>query len=267
LIIRLFFIFSVVFSILFANDNSVLVKAKIVGKDVVVNAKNSNPFSVTVVYDAKFNNLETREKFPMLFVLKPQSQKKILKLHIKGKFRYKANYHWTIGSKDAIHDDSYIYRLPYELGTKRTVSQGFNGDFTHFGASQYAVDFSMPVDTKIYAAREGRVVKVKDDSNKGGPTKAFLDDANYVIIEHNDGTLATYAHLKYHGVVVKVGQNVNRGELIGYSGQTGMARGPHLHFIVYKAIDGKTRESFPIKFRSAQGLIENPKKGMVYQAK
>ena len=264
--IRLLFILSFVLSILFANDNSVVVKAKIVGKDVVVNAKNSNPFSVTVVYDAKFKNLNTREKFPMLFVLKPQSQKKVLKLHIKGKFKYKANYNWTIGSKDAAHDNSYIYRLPYEVGTKRTVSQGFNGDFTHFGASKYAVDFSMPVGTEVYSAREGRVVKVKNDSNKGGPTKAFLDDANYVIIEHNDGTLATYAHLKYHGVVVKVGQNVSRGEHLGYSGKTGMARGPHLHFMVYKAVDGETRESIPIKFYSFNGLIEKPEKNKEYQA-
>ena len=255
-------------SSLTASDESVLVKAKKVGEYVVVNGMNKNPFSVTVAYNASYQNLKSDEKLPIIFVLQPNSRQEILHLHIeKSIFSFKADYKWTIGSKDVKHDTSYIYRLPYKLETKQMVSQGFNGKFTHYGMSQYAVDFDMKEGTEIYAAREGRVVKTKDDSNTGGPTRSFEKDANYIIIEHSDGTLATYAHLEQNGVSVKVGEQVKRGQLIGYSGKTGLVRGPHLHFIVYRAVDGTTRESFPVKFISEEGVITEPITGMWYMAK
>lgn len=265
--ILLFLLFLSVSSLI-AADNSVVVKAKKVGENIVVKGVNKNPFSVTVAYNASYQNLKSDKKLPIIFVLKPNSHQEILHLHIeKNKFSFKANYRWTIGSKYARHNKNYIYRLPYKSGTKRMVSQGFNGKFTHYGMSRYAVDFDMKEGTEVYAAREGRVVKTKADSNIGGATRSFEKYANYIIIEHNDGTLATYAHLKQNGVIVKVGEQVKKGQLIGYSGKTGMARGPHLHFIVYRAVDGTTRESFPIKFMSAKGIVIEPIMGKLYVAK
>ena len=260
----LFFLF---FSVAFSSDESVSIKAKKTGEFLVVEAKNENPFCVTIAYNAKYNNLQNKQKFPMILVLDPNTDEEILKFHIEGSFNYQAHYDWTIGSAYARHDNNYIYELPFKKGTKRRVSQGYDGNFTHFGESRYAVDFEMPEGTEIYAAREGLVVKIKDDSTKGGETKDFLNSANYITIEHVDGTLATYAHLKYHGVIVKVAQRVKQGELIGYSGKTGMARGAHLHFIVYKAVDGITRESFPVKFTCSEGVVSEPILGKWYTAK
>ncbi len=71
---------------------------------------------------------------------------------------------------------------------------------------------------------------IKDDSSIGGYDKKFLNHANYVCIYHADGTVANYAHLNTKGVVVKEGDFVNQGQLIAYSGNTGYADGPHLHF-------------------------------------
>ena len=232
-IVSIFILFTLVVSALFANDNSVLVKARKSANYVIVDGVNKNPFEVTVFYTASYMNLKSDKKLPLLFVLEPKSKKEVLKLKIlKNNFKYRAHYNWTIGSKDAKHDNSYIYRLPYKIGTSQMVSQGYNGKFSHFGKSQYAVDFNMKEGTGIYAAREGTVVKTKSDSNQGGPNRRFEKDANYIIIEHSDKTLATYAHLKKDGVVVHVGQKVKRGELIGYSGKTGYARGPHLHYSI-----------------------------------
>lgn len=264
---RLIFVHFLFIISLFADNNSVQIKAAKTGDFIVVSGENKNPFSVTVTYKADYKNLSTDVKMPMLFVMKPQSRVEVLKLHLDKKdFAFKAHYDWTLGSKDAKHDDSYIYRLPYKAGTSQVVSQGFNGKFTHFGKSQYAVDFNMKEGTEVYAAREGVVVITKADSNKGGADKAFEKDANHVIIEHSDGTLASYDHLKQNGVKVKVGQKIQRGQLIGYSGKTGYAQGPHLHFIVYKAIDGTHRESFPVKFMSVDGVVETPKRGVSYKA-
>lgn len=254
-------------SLLYANDDSVKIKARKASQYVIVDGINKNPFSITVMYKASYKNLKSEKKLPLLFVLKPFSKTEVLRLKIlKSNFTYKAHYDWTIGSKDAKHDSSHIYSLPFKKGTSQQISQGFNGKFTHYGKSQYAVDFGMKEGTGVYAARAGIVVRVKSDSNKGGASRSFEKYANEIIIEHNDGTLASYTHLKKNGALVKVSQKISQGELIGYSGKTGYARGPHLHFIVYKATDGKSRISFPIKFKGAKGIITNPKKGNVYKS-
>ncbi len=260
-------LFLVVLSSLFSADDGVLIKAKKVGSEVVVVGENRNPFSITVAYGADFKNLTAGKKLPLLFVLGPGSSKEVLTLHIDKKdFTFKARYDWTIGSKDARHDNSYIYRLPYKAGTREMVSQGFNGAFSHFGNSRYAVDFNMKEGTGVYAAREGTVVRTKSDSSLGGANRTFEKHANEIIIEHSDGTLASYTHLKQNGVLVGVGEKVRRAQLLGYSGKTGYARGAHLHFVVYRATDGKGRESFPVTFMSAKGTIKNPKKGFYYRA-
>lgn len=67
---------------------------------------------------------------------------------------------------------------------------------------------------------------------------------------HNDGTFADYAHLKLNGSAVKEGDSVKKGQLIGYSGDTGFSSGPHLHFSVFiNRIDG-SRTFIPTKFRT-----------------
>ncbi|NJO03500.1 MAG: M23 family metallopeptidase, partial [Bacteroidia bacterium] len=75
--------------------------------------------------------------------------------------------------------------------------------------------------TPICAAREGVVVEIKDDAQEGGKDRRYASQANYIIILHPDGTLAHYWHLRPEGCAVKVGDRVNPGDIIGYSGNTG----------------------------------------------
>ena len=65
------------------------------------------------------------------------------------------------------------------------------------------------------------------------------------------------------GNVVRVGDRVSRKQLIGYSGNTGFTSGPHLHFVIFRAIDGFKRESFPMRFRTSAGT-SSPVKGQSY---
>jgi hypothetical protein len=119
--------------------------------------------------------------------------------------------------------------------------QGFNGRVSH--KDVYAVDFDMPEGEKVCAARSGKVVGMRKDSDKGGFDKKFMNDANYVQIEHSDGTVAMYGHFKKDGVFVDVGDVVFAGEVIGLSGKTGYVTGPHLHFDV-----GRGQKTIPFKF-------------------
>ncbi|MBU4242357.1 MAG: M23 family metallopeptidase [Nanoarchaeota archaeon] len=86
--------------------------------------------------------------------------------------------------------------------------------------------------TPIFATKEGLVEIVEDEFTKGGPDKSFLELGNYVDLKHVNNEFTTYAHLK-KGILVKQGQRVKKGELIGYSGLTGFTTYPHLHFSVF----------------------------------
>jgi murein DD-endopeptidase MepM/ murein hydrolase activator NlpD len=107
---------------------------------------------------------------------------------------------------------------------------------------------------------------VKDDSDKGGSSMDYDRYNNYVLIRHEDGTLAHYCHLQKGGCLVKPGQRVNAGDAIAHSGNTGFSSGPHLHFCVFKTRDGKQRISLPVKFRTATEQAITLVSGRSYRA-
>jgi len=86
------------------------------------------------------------------------------------------------------------------------VTQGYNGSYSHTGPEQYAIDWKMQPGTPVHAARDGVVVKIKDDSDKGGPDRKFENMANYILVRHADGSIANYAHLQKAGAKVVLGR-------------------------------------------------------------
>lgn len=85
------------------------------------------------------------------------------------------------------------------------------------------VDFSAPVGTPIYATGDGKVERLKSRMSGYG---------NVVKIDHGFGYETLYAHMSK--IIVRPGQKVKRGEIIGYVGNTGRSTGPHLHYEVRK---------------------------------
>jgi murein DD-endopeptidase MepM/ murein hydrolase activator NlpD len=156
--------------------------------------------------------------------------------------------------------------LPYQKGEKHVLVQGYNGLRSHNAETQsiYAVDFNMAEGTKICAAREGVVIAYKNDSNIGGADKVFEDCGNYVVIKHSDGSYATYNHLRFNGVLVRLGQTVAKGSVIALSGSTGWATGPHLHFAVFVPQDANHQVTYPIKFATAAGILGRLQEGELY---
>lgn len=247
---------------------SVDVSAKRAGNIIKISFYNTNAYPVTIGVKAKYNALDIVPNVTNEFVIKAKSSVLYATLKIKGaKASYNYSWHWIMGSKNAEHKDTFLYTLPYKKGSSYMVSQGYNGTKTHKGTSAYSIDFAMPIGTKVYAARKGVVVKLKDDSNEGGYDKKYASSGNYVRIMHSDGTFATYYHLKQRGVLVSIGQKVSQGEALGYSGNTGYSSGPHLHFSVFKVVNSTKRVTIPIKILSAQGVVLEPKIGHYYKAK
>lgn len=146
-------------------------------------------------------------------------------------------------------DTSYVYWLPYKNGSRFLFIQGANSNMSHKG--ELSFDFKMKKGSQVCASRNGIVIATKSDSNKGGLKDEFLNDGNHIIIKHEDGSIAQYWHLEQHGVLVKAGELVQKGQLIAYSGNTGYTAFPHLHFQV---IDVNGKEILP-RFQTKKGII------------
>src|SRR5438445_2854643 len=88
------------------------------------------------------------------------------------------------------------YKLPYAAGSTFNVSQGNNtggsgGD--HTGLSKYAWDFGMGSNTVVVAARGGTVTRYYENSQcNSWPSQTCINDVNYVVVDHGDGTQALY---------------------------------------------------------------------------
>ena len=168
-------------------------------------------------------------------------------------------FYFSLGSEVMENTDSYVYELPFEKGKTYKVVQGYGGRFSH--KNKAALDFSMPVGTPVYSAREGIIYSFKENSDQGGPFPGYNGKANYIIIKHPDGSYGCYWHLKKSGVVVKKGK-VAKGQLIGYSGKTGFALRPHLHFAVKSRLSYSMNAFLKTKFKTTNGIefLENGEK-------
>jgi murein DD-endopeptidase MepM/ murein hydrolase activator NlpD len=109
-----------------------------------------------------------------------------------------------------------------EIGNFIIPASGFNWGKKHsFNGS----DISAPCSSEVYAANSGVVVESSDGWNNGY--------GNYIIIRHQNGSYTLYGHLSLR--LVEIGDEVAKGQLIGYVGNTGHTIGQtgcHLHFEV-----------------------------------
>lgn len=126
-------------------------------------------------------------------------------------------------------------RLPWSPGTSLYLTQDANDDCCsdHVGSNKWAYDFASydgnPFD--VLAPQAGTVVHVKMSSKHGCGDASCVNDANYVVIDHGDGTQTTMLHLAYGSLdpAVKCGAFVRRGQRLAVSGSTGWSTGIHLH--------------------------------------
>lgn len=102
------------------------------------------------------------------------------------------------------------------------------------------IDFAAGCSSPIFAAAGGRVIFAAYSGDWG----------NYIKVDHGGGIITGYAHIKYGGYAVGVGQYVGAGQVLAYTGNTGASSGCHLHFEVYS---GGVRID-PAPFLRARGI-------------
>jgi murein DD-endopeptidase MepM/ murein hydrolase activator NlpD len=229
-------------------------------------------FDVTIELKAtELSNLSSSEPLPFRGSFPAQSRTRILNLSVQDPrktSRFQTYFNATVGRINPQYDKDYLYALPYARGEAYELTQGFNGNHTHKDQSAYALDFKMDEGTRIHAMREGIVVALEEKQTEHGYSPAFSEKSNHIIIQHDDGTMAMYGHLKPNGVKVRLGQKVYKHAFIGLSGNTGYSSGPHLHVHISTVKDLKTGPvSVPFTFLAQRGKVDSPQEMTRYIAK
>lgn len=107
------------------------------------------------------------------------------------------------------------------------ISDGFSLNryhpLLHITRPHYGIDYAAPTGTPIHAIGSGRVSFAGWGGGYG----------NAVVIRHSSQYQSLYAHMNHISYVIKPGEWVNKGQIIGFVGSTGLATGPHLHFGIY----------------------------------
>ncbi|MFC1536072.1 M23 family metallopeptidase [Candidatus Neomarinimicrobiota bacterium] len=152
-----------------------------------------------------------------------------------------------LGRDDFGNPSSSEYILPYPLGKSYKNNNSYCLPTGH--REQQAYDFLIPIGETIIASRGGTVRQIKESS----PDNGQGSDHNHIMIEHQDGTVGFYAHLKNNGVLVNVGDTVETGDIIALAGHSGTTDVEHLHFGVYNSYPPQEGNDRAINFKNTDG--------------
>jgi murein DD-endopeptidase MepM/ murein hydrolase activator NlpD len=176
--------------------------------------------------------------------------------------------------------DSHPLRIGFPLrGGPFLCTQGEGGGLTHFfSGNLHAIDFRCPIGTELLAVADGIVVESKDTNTLTGIAVTNLFEWNSILLEihtntgdegdnnHNNNDVehrsnigdpvgvggplfVEYVHIQKS--LVKVGDRVARGQVIGYSGSVGFSPEPHLHFSAFRSSDPQA-PTVRVHFQSAR---------------
>ncbi len=223
------------FRLIVSAQTNVTIDKELTNNGVILFVTNNEYCPISIQFNMKLENMENVSGPKNTFVIPAQAQKfKVMELNaidLRQKRSYSYDYLVNYGNiNQAQYDTAFAYELPYRKGKDVLVFQGYNGSFSH--QNENALDFAFPNGSEILSARDGIVIKVVQNF-----TVSCLEEAckqnNYILIYHNDGTFASYAHIQFNGARVKEGDTVKAGDLIALSGNVGYTNGPHLHFACY----------------------------------
>ena len=176
-----------------------------------------------------------------------------------GNFAISANSsfaHIEAHQAQGLREGRYLVRYPLQGDSKITQADGQRSflwpkSHTKESGRYRAVDFAAELGTPVLAAKAGRVVLVEGRyADLGCGDLRFW--GNEIKILHEDGTEATYAHLRQGSPRVAAGDWVQAGDVIAEVGNSGATLVPHLHFHV-GALTESGFETFPLSFKCEAG--------------
>ncbi|WP_456364038.1 peptidoglycan DD-metalloendopeptidase family protein [Priestia aryabhattai] len=136
----------------------------------------------------------------------------------------------NIGTDNIPLDPKQILSSPLKAGSY-TISSVF-GYRVHpvLGRTlaHNGIDMAAPLGTPIYSAGTGTVLFSGQSSGYG----------NWIVIQHDNGLITIYGHMRGDTLYVKQGQRVQQGQIISAVGSEGRSTGPHLHFSVATSYNG-----------------------------
>ena len=173
-------------------------------------------------------------------------------------------YWWPIGSSETTESKGKIYARGEPEETVITSTFGYRDDVVVNGVVVSAAGGHGALDianyrgvgvTNIIASKSGIVVYPSSGDPISCPTGATNSNCgggygNYVIIQHSDGNYTLYAHLHPDTILVKAGESVEQGQVIGKMGSTGYSTGSHLHFEIRKGQNSSAARVDPLEYIS-----------------
>lgn len=215
-------------------------------------------------YQVNLNALRLGDKFTVLlereFVNDEHTASRLLAAKINSRKRdryiiYFEKYRAYYDDEGKPLTDGFL-RIPTSSNKQFRISSHFNPRRLHPITKRVAphngVDFAMPTGTPLVAAGDGEVVIARFSPTAG----------NYVAIRHGKQYSTRYLHM--HKITVRPGQIVKRGDLIGYSGNTGRSTGPHLHYEFL--VDNKHVDPMKMTLPRPEGLKNSDLKEFISYA-
>ena len=168
---------------------------------------------------------------------------------------------WPIGSKETSTENNITYATGTPMSTVISSNYGMRiHPITGVKKLHTGLDIGSNGNSSgvinVIAAKSGTVTYPTAGDRTDCPTSNQLDSCgggygNYVMIEHEDGTITLYAHLYENSIKVKAGDTVKQGQVIAKMGSSGNSTGTHLHFEI--RVNGSTVD--PLNYISA----DNPR--------
>ncbi len=219
-------------------------------------ASNKELYPVSILLNFTLTNLQFTQPANKILVIPANTEKfKLGELTYEdpsGRYKFSYTFRKTMGDLTLNNTDQrFEYDLPFRKGQRFKIYQGYHGVFSH--QDENAIDFGMPDGADILVAREGLVVEIVQNNTESCPEEECKKYNNYIIVMHDDGTFAYYAHIKYNSAKCKVGDKVKSGDMIASCGNVGRTNGPHLHFACFTGSFGKWN-TLSTKFKIDTGV-------------
>ena len=135
-------------------------------------------------------------------------------------------------------------------------TQSSGGELTHFAhpSTYHAIDFRCDVGTPVVAIFRSEVIEVRKESSCTGVHVSNLFSWNSILLKMVDQDIyVEYVHINREGVTVSVGEVVEKGHVICFSGDAGFCPEPHLHMQIHRS-SGAKAPSVPITYKGNQIL-------------